>query len=333
MNTGKTIFSQVMEFLPLYEFRKCVQRYQGDYKARSFSCLDQFLCMAFAQLTYRESLRDIESCLRFMRTKLYHMGFRGSISKSTLADANNQRDWHIYADLAQVLIHRARKLYLNEPFGVELKQAVYALDATTIDLCLSLFPWAHFRQSKAAVKLHTLLDLRGSIILHYGQRLSGFCSSLHAASKEDILHRAHQIKYSIQKALFPSYRQVNRPALRSNNSLNRLSISQRLSGKTPADQILRCRAQSAADIFNQSLYARCHQYCSALQMPLEDRTIFQMDQTTLKNKIILWDKSKRCKNTNLDCRFCLSPCSDCKEKIEIRVITLHFSTDFKCVDF
>ena len=163
MNTGKTIFSQVMEFLPLYEFRKCVQRYQGDYKARSFSCLDQFLCMAFAQLTYRESLRDIESCLRFMRTKLYHMGFRGSISKSTLADANNQRDWHIYADLAQVLIHRARKLYLNEPFGVELKQAVYALDATTIDLCLSLFPWAHFRQSKAAVKLHTLLDLRGSI--------------------------------------------------------------------------------------------------------------------------------------------------------------------------
>ena len=135
-------FSQVMEFLPLYEFRKCVQRYQGEYKARSFSCMDQFLCMAFAQLTYRESLRDIESCLRFMRPKLYHMGFRGPISKSTLADANNQRDWHIYADFAQALIQRARKLYFNEPFGVELKQAAYALDATTIDLCLSLFPWA-----------------------------------------------------------------------------------------------------------------------------------------------------------------------------------------------
>jgi len=163
MNTGKTIFSQVMEFLPLYEFRKCVQRYQGDYKVQSFSCMDQFLCMAFAQLTYRESLRDIESCLRFMQPKLYHMGFRGSISKSTLADANNQRDWHIYADFAQVLIHRARKLYLNEPFGVELEQTVYALDATTIDLCLSLFPWARFRKNKGAIKLHTLLDLRGSI--------------------------------------------------------------------------------------------------------------------------------------------------------------------------
>ena len=163
MNTGKTIFSQVMEFLPLYEFRKCVQRYHGDYKVLSFSCMDQFLCMAFAQMTYRESLRDIESCLRFMQPKLYHMGIRGLVSRNTLANANNQRDWHIYADFAQVLIHRARALYLKEPFGVELKQTVYALDATTIDLCLSLFPWAHFRKTKAAVKLHTLLDLRGSI--------------------------------------------------------------------------------------------------------------------------------------------------------------------------
>ena len=163
MNTGKTIFSQVIEFLPLYEFRKCVQRYQGDYKVQSFSCMDQFLCMAFAQLTYRESLRDIESCLRFMQSKLYHMGIRGRISKSTLADANENRDWHIYADFAQVLIHRARALYLDEPFGVELKQTAYALDATTIDLCLSLFPWAYFRKNKGAIKLHTLLDLRGSI--------------------------------------------------------------------------------------------------------------------------------------------------------------------------
>ena len=163
MNTGKTIFSQVMEFLLLYEFRKCVERYQGDYKVQNFSCMDQFLCMAFAQLTYRESLRDIESCLRFMQSKLYHMGIRGRISKSTLADANENRHWRIYADFAQVLIHRARALYLNEPFGVELEQTAYALDATTIDLCLSLFPWANFRKSKAAVKLHTLLDLRGSI--------------------------------------------------------------------------------------------------------------------------------------------------------------------------
>ena len=163
MNTGKTVFSQVMDFLPVYEFQKCVRRYQGNYKVQSFSCMDQFLCMAFAQLAFRESLRDIESCLRSMHRKLYHMGIRGRISKSTLSDANENRDWHIYADFAQVLIHTARTLYLKEPFGVELAQTVYALDATTIDLCLALFPWAHFRKNKGAVKLHTLLDLRGNI--------------------------------------------------------------------------------------------------------------------------------------------------------------------------
>jgi len=163
MNAGKTIFSKIMEFLPVYEFQKCVHRYQGNYKVQSFSCMDQFLCMAFAQLTFRESLRDIESCLRSMHRKLYHMGIRGRISRSTLSDANEHRDWHIYADFAQVLIHTARTLYLKEPFGVELKQTVYALDATTIDLCLALFPWAHFRKNKGAVKLHTLLDLRGNI--------------------------------------------------------------------------------------------------------------------------------------------------------------------------
>lgn len=163
MNTGKTIFSQVMEFLPLHEFRKCVARYHGDYKVLSFSCMDQFLCMAFAQLTYRESLRDIESCLRFMQPKLYHMGIRGQVSRNTLANANNQRDWRIYADFAQVLIHQSRGLYLEDSFGVDLENTVYALDSTTIDLCLSLFPWARFRKNKGAIKLHTLLDLRGPI--------------------------------------------------------------------------------------------------------------------------------------------------------------------------
>ena len=163
MNIGKTVFSQIMEFLPLCEFHKCVKRYGGEYKVRSFSCTDQFLCMAFAQLTYRESLRDIESCLRSMQTRLYHMGIRGKISKSTLADANESRDWRIFADFAQVLIHTARRLYHDDPFGVQLKETVYALDSTVIDLCLSLFPWARFRKHKAAVKLHTLLDLRGSI--------------------------------------------------------------------------------------------------------------------------------------------------------------------------
>ena len=163
MNTGKTIFAQVMEFLPLHEFRQCVRRYQGDYKTKSFSCLDQFLCMGFAQMTYRESLRDIETCLRSMHSKLYHMGIRGKVSRNTLAHANEVRDWRIYADFAQVLIHRARELYRDEDLGVELDQTIYALDATTIDLCLSLFPWARFRRQKGAIKLHTLLDLRGPI--------------------------------------------------------------------------------------------------------------------------------------------------------------------------
>ncbi|MDP3723761.1 MAG: IS4 family transposase [Candidatus Omnitrophota bacterium] len=163
MNTGKTLFAQVMEFLPLHAFRHCVRRYQGDYKTKSFSCLDQFLCMGFAQMTYRESLRDIETCLRSMQSKLYHMGIRGTVSRNTLAHANEVRDWRIYADFAQLLIHRARTLYRDEALGVELDQPVYALDATTIDLCLSLFPWARFRRQKGAIKLHTLLDLRGPI--------------------------------------------------------------------------------------------------------------------------------------------------------------------------
>jgi hypothetical protein len=163
MNLGKTIFAQLIKFLPIYEFRQCIQRYQGTYKVQTFSCWDQFLCMAFAQLTYRESLRDIEVCLRARQEKLYHMGIRSSISRSTLAYTNENRAWRIYADFAQVLIQEARSLYLHDSFGVELEQAAYALDSTLIDLCLSLFPWAQFRKRKGAVKLHTLLDLRGNI--------------------------------------------------------------------------------------------------------------------------------------------------------------------------
>jgi len=163
MNTGRTIFSQLMDFLPTHEFRSCVERYNGNYKIKSFSCWDQYLCMAFAQLTYRESLRDIQACLRSANRKLYHMGIRGKVSRNTLAHANQVRDWRIYADFAHVLIGRARQLYAGDTFGIELEQSVYALDATTIDLCLSLFPWATFRRRKGAVKLHTLLDLRGNI--------------------------------------------------------------------------------------------------------------------------------------------------------------------------
>ncbi len=163
MNTGKTVFAQLIQHLPRYEFNQCVLRYRGNYKVRSFSCMDQFLCMAFAQLTYRESLRDIVTCLNSHRSKLYHMGFRGKIAKSTLADANELRDFRIYQDFGYLLIDIASKLYRNEEFGLDLKLSVYALDSTIIDLCLSTFPWATFRKKKAAVKIHTLLNVQGSI--------------------------------------------------------------------------------------------------------------------------------------------------------------------------
>ncbi len=163
MNTGKLVFAQVMAHLPLTTFRRCVARYDGEHKVKHFTCLDQYLCMAFAQLTYRESLRDIEACLRSQASKLYHMGFRSTVARNTLANANAVRDWRIYADFAQSLIGIARRLYADDSFGIDLADTVYALDATTIDLCLSVFPWAPFRSTKAAVKMHTLLDLRGNI--------------------------------------------------------------------------------------------------------------------------------------------------------------------------
>jgi transposase len=163
MHVGRSVFAQLMDHLPPYEFHKCVERYRGDYRFRGFSCLDQFLCLAFAQLTFRESLRDIVACLRSVENKLYHMGFRGKVSRSTLADANEAHDWRIYADFAQVLIGIARPMYANESLGFDLDNTVYALDSTTIDLCLSVFPWARFRARKAAIKMHTLLDLRGPI--------------------------------------------------------------------------------------------------------------------------------------------------------------------------
>jgi hypothetical protein len=163
MNQGRLVFAQLMRHLPLSTFRRCVARYQGEFKVQSFSCLDQFLCMAFAQLTYRESLRDIEACLRAQQGKLYHLGIRSAVARNTLANANAVRDWRIYADFAQRLIAMARTLYAQDSFAVDLQETVYALDTTTIDLCLSVFPWAPFRAAKAAVKLHTLLDLRGNI--------------------------------------------------------------------------------------------------------------------------------------------------------------------------
>jgi hypothetical protein len=163
VNTGRTVFSQLIDFLPEHKFRWCVRRYDGERRVRTFSCWDQFLCLAFAQLTFRESLRDTITCLRALGSKLYHAGFRGHLSHSTFADANEKRDWRIYADFAQVLIHKARELYRSESLCVDLENTAYAFDSTTVDLCLSLFPWAQFRRHKSAVKLHTLIDLRGNI--------------------------------------------------------------------------------------------------------------------------------------------------------------------------
>jgi hypothetical protein len=163
MPIGHTVFAQLIDYIPDYEFRKCVARYRGDYKLRGFSCFDQFLCLAFAQLTFRESLRDIQACLRSVGGKLYHMGFRGNIARSNLADANEANDWRIYADFCHVLIHIARPMHVSESLGFDLDNTVYALDSTTIDLCLSVFPWARFRARKGAIKMHTLLDLRGPI--------------------------------------------------------------------------------------------------------------------------------------------------------------------------
>jgi hypothetical protein len=163
MHAGKLIFAQLMEFAPWHMFRRLVAKYQGNFNVRTFTCLDHYLCMAFAQLTYRESLRDVEACLRAQPGKLYHLGIRGYVSRNTLAQANELRDWRIYCDFAQALIRIARRLYANQSLGIDLSETVYALDSTTIDLCLSLFPWARFRQTKAAIKLHTLLDLRGGI--------------------------------------------------------------------------------------------------------------------------------------------------------------------------
>jgi hypothetical protein len=163
MNTGRTVFAQILDFLPKHQFRRCVQRYHGNHRVKSFSCFDQYLSMAFAQLTYRESLRDIETCLHAIDGKLYHCGFRGKMARNTLANANEKRDWRIYQDFAHILITQARSLYIDDDFGITLDNTVYALDSTTIDLCLTLFPWAQFRKRKSAVKVHTLMDLKGSI--------------------------------------------------------------------------------------------------------------------------------------------------------------------------
>ena len=247
MNLGRSVFAQLLEFLPTYQFQICVDRYQGNRYVKDFSCWDQFLCLLFAQLTDRRSLRDIETCLRAQQSKLYHMGFRGQVSRTTLADANEVRDWRIYRDFAQVLIGMARDLYRDESFGVDLSETVYAFDSTTIDLCLSLFPWAQFRRRKSAVKLHTLLDVRGSIptsvyvtggqvhdvnlldqlllevgsLLLDGSRLCGLRSPLCLHASLCLLYHARQKEFAVLPSHLAPRRSLHRGALRPNHSPDR----------------------------------------------------------------------------------------------------------------
>ncbi len=277
MDTGKTVFSQLMDFLPVYEFHKCIQRYNGHYKIKHFSCWSQFLCMAFTQLTYRESLRDIEACLRSNQRKLYHMGFRGKVSRNTLAHANQIRDWRIYADFAQILIGQARRLYANDSFGVQLDQTAYALDSTTIDLCLSLFPWAKFRAHKGAVKLHTLLDLRGSIPslviitsgkVHDVNLLDQLCFEPGAFYILDrgyldfgrlyAIHHASAFFVTRSKSNFRFRRLYSQPVDKS-------------SGVHPT-----------------------------VSMPLADRNLLQMDQTAPSHQSLLRNHRECCQNPDLD---------------------------------
>lgn len=268
MYTGKLVFAQALDFLPMHTFRRCIQRYNGNRDIKNFGCQDQYRCMAFAQLTYRESLRDIEACLRAQHNKLYQMGIRTkAVARSTLANANEKRDWRIYADFAQSLIQTARQLYADEELGLELDSTVYALDATTIDLCLSVFPWAHFRQTKAAIKLHTLLDLQGNIptFIHISD------GKLHDVNVLDILlpepgafyvmdrgyldyERLYHLNQAqsffvirakkqsfVSKMLFSSYRQNYRSSMRSNDHAKRFLYLSALPRQTSPDKILRCR--------------------------------------------------------------------------------------------
>ena len=329
MLNDRYVFSQLMDFLPKHEFDRCVARYQGNRRIRNFSCFDQFLCMAFAQLTYRESLRDIEICLRALHKKLYHAGFRGVIARSTLADANEHRDWRIYADFAQVLIAHARRLYQADGFGAQLKQTAYALDSTTIDLCLMLFPWAQFRRRKGAIKLHTLIDLRGNIpcfvrithgkthdvkvldtlpieagafyvmdrgYLDFG-RLHRFTSGL-----AFFVTRA---KTNLDFSRRSSRRVDKTTGLRSDQTivLNGPKTSTALPRSLASCQLPRPRDGQAVRLLDQQLRPACIDDCENLQVSLASRAFLSMDQATFENQIVFWDFAERLEDASMDCDF------------------------------
>ncbi len=359
MNEGRTVFSQLMDSLPRLEFNQCVERYQGDHRTRSFSCLDQFLCMAFAQLTYRESLRDIETCLRVMESKLYHAGIRGKISRSTLADANEKRSWQIYADFAQVLIGIARQLYADGPFALDLDQTVYALDSTTIDLCLELFPWARFRKHKGAIKLHTLLDLRGNlpttVIVTTGKvhdinildQLTFEPAAIYIMDRGYVdFARLYKIDQTMAffitraKSNFDYHRLYSYPVERSTGLrcdqtilLNGIKTKLDYPDKLRRIRYYDTETNKRFTFLTNNFPSACRGHRPAVQMPLADRTFLQMDQTAFANQSILWNLTKRCEDSNLD--FHLGLCSGVgdKETTPTGSKPLHNSTDFESQPF
>ncbi len=326
MYSGKLIFSQVLDFMPIHTFRRCVARYQGDRNVRSFTCLDQYLCMAFAQLTYRESLRDIEACLRAQQQKLYHMGIRGTVAKSNLADANEQRAWRIYADLAHSLIITARTLYSNEPFGIDLEQTVYALDATTIDLCLSVFPWAtfpsgqssnqityasgpagqysyvylHLRWHRARCEYTRCTSDRAWRILCNGSRLSGLRQTQLHISGSRFLCDPLKIQPQMPKNLFSSDRPRNGSPVRSNNYADGILFAQGLSKQTETYQVLRCQYRQNANFLDQQFRSSGTHYRAALPVPMASRTFLQVDQAKPAHQKFLRHFEECCQNSNLD---------------------------------
>jgi hypothetical protein len=356
VNSGKTIFAQLMKYLPSFQFQQCVDRYNGNYKVINFKCSDQFRCMAFAQLTYRESLRDIEACLRVQKSKLYHMGIWSSVSRNNLSHANETRDWRIYADFAQVLIRIARELYADDDFGLELKQAVYAFDSTTIDLCLALFPWAKFRKTKSAVKLHTLLDLRGNIPVVISIT-NGKINDVNAL--DDLifevgaiyifdrgyvdfsrLYRIHQARaffvtrantqFRFQPYFLPARRKRDRDTIRPNHHGQRLLYATGLSREAQENQLPRCQNEKAVRLFDQQLHIAGDRHRGTLQMPLAGGIVLQMDQATSADQGILRHQRERGEDSSLDRDFRVRSRRNCQEKIKFGSESLHNFTDFEC---
>jgi hypothetical protein len=342
MYAGKLVFAQVMEFAPWHTFRRLVVKYRGDFNVRTFSCLDQFLSMAFAQITFRESLRDIEACFEAHAAKAYHLGLRGNFTRSNLADANERCDWRLYCEFAQALIRIARKLYAKEPLGLELDNTVYALDSTTIDLCLTLFPWAPFRSTKAAIKLHTLLDLRGQIpsFIHISD------GKLHDVNVLDILipeagafyvmdrgyldfkrlytlHQSggHFVTRAKRNSKVPAHcRQASRAqhgtGLRSDRDVERLLRGQGLSRAIAASPLPGSDDPQIAGLLDQSFRHSGSERLRVVQEPVVGRTLLQMDQATPADQAVLRHLGERREEPGVDRRQHLRAGSDRPEAAE-----------------